>query len=76
MTKLNKPISRETYDTLFEAGKNRPVIVSVEPPNLIGFRLKGTRRTYYLTAEKLYWLALQTELRAKAAEKRKAKKRA
>ena len=62
MTSLTTPISRETAATHFERGKRRQVIVSLEPPSLLGFRLKGTKRTYYLDAGSCYDLACKAEL--------------
>ncbi|MHA2279686.1 MAG: hypothetical protein ACXAC5_02165 [Promethearchaeota archaeon] len=74
MTKVKKPVRRETHGGVFSQGKLRPVIVSVEPPNVIGFRLKGTRRTYYLTAEGCYLKAVQAAIAAEKREKAKARK--
>ena len=77
MTKLNRPVRRETQATSWERSKIRPIIVSIEPPNLLGFRLKGTRRTYYLPIALCQQYALElfaaNERRRKLAE-RKAKK--
>jgi hypothetical protein len=58
MTKLNKPISRETNRVI---GK-RPIIVTVAPAGaqneaLIGFRLKGQRRQYVCAVSALYRVA-------------------
>lgn len=74
MTKVKKKLCRETHGGVFSQGKIRPVIVSLEPPNVIGFRLKGTHRTYYLTAEGLYIKAVQATLAAEKREKAKKKK--
>ena len=69
MTLLKTPISRETTATQFERGKPRPVIITLEPPSLLGFRLKGTKRTYYLDAGSCYDLACKI-----AVEKAKPKR--
>lgn len=74
MTKLSKPLQRETSARQFERGKNREVIVSLEPPSRLGFRLKGTKRTFYLEAGACYDLATKAHLFAVAKEKKKAKK--
>lgn len=74
MTKVRKAVRRETFGCLYESGKSRPVIVSIEPPNLVGLRLKGTRRTYWLTAESIYMQALKADLRYKQLEKARASK--
>jgi len=75
MTPICRPVRRESYGTVFDRGKRRPVIVSIESPNLLGFRLKGTRRIYHLTTEACFSMALKAALRAEAAEK-KARRRA
>lgn len=74
MTKVKKAVRRETVGGVFSAGKTRPVIVSVEPPNVLGFRLKGMRRTFYLTAEGCFMQAVQAHVRAEKKEKAKKKK--
>lgn len=73
MTIIRKTVRRETRMQVCERG-TRNVIVSIEPPGIVGFRLKGTRRTYSLTADALYWLALKAHLAAERREKAKAKK--
>lgn len=72
-TKCKKPVYRETHGGILERGKVRPVIVSVEPPNRVGFRLKGMRTTYYLTAEAIFMQAVQAKVAADRREKAKAK---
>lgn len=74
MTKLQKPVARETFAFVRELGKFREVIVTLEPPNLIGFRLKGTRRTYYLEAASAYHAAVKAKVAADQREKRAARK--
>ena len=68
MTVITRIVRRETASQgVFERGKYRAVIITLDPPNVIGFRLKGTRTTYRLTAEGCYWMAIAA---AKLAEKR------
>ncbi len=74
MTKVKKPIYRETVGGILSSGKIRPVIVSIEPPNVIGFRLKGMHRTVYLTAESCFLKAVQAQIIADKREKAKAKR--
>ena len=71
MTTLKNPVSRETAGLVREAGKVRPVITTLKPPNLIGFRAKGCRKTYWLTTDACYSMAVKAEL---ADQKRKKKK--
>lgn len=61
MTKLTKPVHRETASKVFSSGKEREVIVILQPPGTLGFRLKGTKTTYWLPADRLYMMALQAE---------------
>lgn len=75
MTKLNKAIKRESSDSIFEQRKARPVIITLNPPNLVGLRLKGTLRTYYLPAEKLYRLAVQASIEHERKQRRARKAR-
>ena len=77
MTLIRRTVKRETFGTVFDRGKRRAVIVTIEQPSLLGFRLKGTRKTYYLTAEAMYWKAVQCHVadeKRRKADERKAKK--
>lgn len=75
MTKVKRIVRRETTSQgIFSRGKYRPVILIIEPPNLIGFRLKGERKTYYLTAEGCYSVAVKATLAFERREKAKARK--
>ena len=67
--KLKQKVERETSATVFERSRRREVIVSIEPPDLVGFRLKGTRRTYYLPADALYCAALKADVNTVPAKK-------
>ena len=73
-TKCHKSVYRETVGGVFSRGKIRPVIVSIEPPNVIGFRLKGMRKTFFLTAEGCFLKAVQAQITADKREKAKAKR--
>ncbi len=75
MTKVKKPVSRESGGTVYERGKNRPVIVILEPPDVIGFRLKGMSKVYRLTTEGCYMAALKADIALKKKEKLKEKKK-
>ena len=72
-TMIRRHVIRETHGTVFSQGKARAVVVSIEPPNLVGFRLKGTRRTYYLTADGLFLQALRVHVAAEKGERVKAR---
>jgi len=74
-TMLKKPVRRESSGLIREAGKVRPIIVSIEPPFLLGFRAKGCRKTYSLTAECCYMLAVKADMLDKRKQKAKDKKK-
>ncbi len=65
MIKLTKEVARETSATVFERSKHRPVIVSLHPPHILGFRLKGTKHTYFLPVDQCFWIAMQAEQNGK-----------
>jgi len=71
---LKKPVSRQSYGLVREAGKVRQVIIILQPPNLIGFRAKGCRTVYHLTADACYTLAVKAQAAALQREKLKDKK--
>ena len=79
MTPLRKTIRRKTFARIFSKGLHREIIVELSPPDLVGFRLKGERRTYHLPAEWCFRRAVaawvESEKRRKR-EERKAAKRA
>ena len=74
-TRVGKTTIRETQgEGVFERSLWRPVIVTVEYPDLIGFRLKGTRRVYRMTAETGFLHAVKMWNAHIKAEKLKTKK--
>lgn len=75
MTSLKRRIKRETSAKIFERSTYRSVIVTLDPPCRIGFRLKGTRRTFWLDADTCYAVAAAAELDRQQKEKKKAKRK-
>ena len=67
MTRLTKPIRRETVRT---AVQGREIIVILQPGDLIAFRQKGCRKTYTTTIGACFWLAAKAD----AVEQAKIKK--
>lgn len=63
MTELNSKVRRVTTARRHEKSKTRLVVLSLEPPALVGVRLQGTRQTYRLDAESVYELAVRDYLR-------------
>lgn len=73
MTDLNKPVTRKTRATAFERG-TRAIIVSLVPPNVLSFRLKGTRRSFDLTIEECFDRARKRQAAKDGAEKKGRKR--
>ncbi len=73
MTRVKKKWSRETDCSVFERGRKRQVIVTLEPGGVIGFRLKGTRKTYCLTTARCHMMALSASIMQEKKEKSKRK---
>jgi hypothetical protein len=71
MTDLNKPVRRRGQLPY----RGRRIVVSLEPGDLIGFRLERTRRTEYLTMAGCYERAVIVRINHERAEKRKAKQK-
>jgi len=74
MTKLTKPISRETN----RAVGSRPIIITVAPARsqnetLIGLRLKGQRTQYVCALSDIYRMAALWHGQKEAAAKRQAR---
>jgi hypothetical protein len=73
MTKLNKEVVRVTH-TLH---RGREIIVAMKPPDMLTFRLKGTRHVYPLSIVGAFNQAMRIEalaLMQKAQADRKAKR--
>ena len=74
-TRVGRTVRRETQGPgVFERSMDRAVMVTLNYPNIIGLRLKGTRRTYPLSAESAYEYALRLQVAHDKAEKAKTKK--
>lgn len=65
MTKLSRQVRRECCRT---ADRGRPIIVSLEPGDVLGFRAKGTRTTYRLPVHHCYLMAAAAAAEAAKAE--------
>ncbi len=77
---IRRTVHRETLSVVFDTGRMRRVIVTVNPiAGTVEFRLKGTRRTYGLPAPYLYMHACQKHValdKANKAKERKARRKA
>ncbi len=77
MTKVTRKFKREGAACVFSRGKSRPVIVELSPPGLmVGFRLKGERRTHELPLDWLYKRAAQATVAYEKAERARQRKEA
>lgn len=59
MTDFGRPVRRRA---VAGAVQGRRVVVILRPPDLVGFRLERTRRTYWLTAAACYSAAVRAEV--------------
>jgi hypothetical protein len=75
-TPLNRKLSRELGVTLDvdRASRGRPIIVELEPPGMIIFRWKGTRRRYEAGAAKLIQWTIEEAVEQARREKRAKRK--
>lgn len=73
MTKLKKPVRRVSDEWVREQGKLRPIVVSVYPGDVIGFRLLGTRREERTTVRACRDLAIKLRVRAEKRERKEAR---
>jgi hypothetical protein len=71
LTDLKTKVERVSNARIFERSKQREVVIILEPPALVGFRLKGTKRTYWLPADVCYLMALKASQKDEAKRKGK-----
>lgn len=71
---IRKPVSRTTRGKVREAGKFRDVVVTIRPPNIVGFRAKGCRTEYCITAEVGYMMGVRAHLADKVRQKKRVKR--
>lgn len=60
-TKLGKPVVRETALSVFECGRERPVMVELQP-RVMRIWLKGSRQVHELTYDGLWWRSVGIEV--------------
>lgn len=74
--KLRRAVTRETGLHVFDGGKHRAVMVTIEPiTGTLSFRLKGRRTSYPLPASYLFWHALKKWSALEKANKAKERKK-
>jgi len=74
MTNLTKPVSRVSNATIREAGRTREIVITLQPPSLLGFRAKGCRKTYWLPAAACYMQAVKADVAFQKKQKAKTHK--
>lgn len=62
MTVLSKRVSRVTVSRRRQQSKSRPLVVSLEPGDIIGVRLQGSRQTFRVSIEGVYEYAMTRHL--------------
>lgn len=74
MTPIRKKVFRESSTIIRECGRARAIIVGILPGDVLGFRLKGTRRQYVLPIGAMFYQAArlhgEEEKRQKAAARK------
>lgn len=70
MTELTKRVKRRTL----APHRGRRIVVTLEPGDLIGFRLERTRRTWYTTLGACMDMAVRQTVVAERREKANARK--
>ncbi len=64
-------VTRETRAECREAGRYRRIVVTIYPNGIIGFRAKGTRREYMMSAAWGYQHAVQSAAYAERPKRRR-----
>lgn len=62
MTELRKRVSRVTISRRREQSKSRPLVVSLEPGDVIGCRVQGSRQTFRVSIEGVFEYAMRLHL--------------
>jgi len=81
MIGVTRRLQRLTPASIHSGGRRRAIIVEMSPgmegkpgPGFIGFRLHGTRTTYYLPVDWCFREACKAELQRARAERRAKRK--
>lgn len=78
MTPLTRPVKRETFSSVRQQGKTRPIVVELAS-TFISIRLKGTRKSFTATYQQLWTLGAKNaaeQTRRERAEAKNAKRKA
>lgn len=81
MIRVNRRLMRQTPGVIFSKGRKRNVVIEINPggdgkpgPDFLGFRLMGTRTTYYLPVDWCFREAVKAEMARRRREKREQRK--
>jgi hypothetical protein len=72
MTKLDKPVRRESYSSARERGRSLPICIELNP-TFIRVKVKGGRRWLTATMDQLWTLANRNEAEARRREREAAR---
>lgn len=74
MTETNKAVRRVTVASYpYRGGERRPVVVSIEPGDVLVFRFKGTRRTFSYPIYSAAIRAIDATVRAEKQARKEAR---
>ena len=74
MTKLDKPVKRESYTSIRQRGKSLPLVIEVHP-TYVRLKLKGCRHWVTCTLDQLWTLGNRNAAESLRRERLEAKKR-
>lgn len=74
MTPLNKSITRRSEATIRDGGRNRRIVITLYPSNVIGLRPEKTRREEVIPVEAVWSIAVKMRIAKERADNKAAKK--
>lgn len=69
LTKAVRRVTRRTYTVLY-TGEARPIVVSLEPGDVITFREAGRRQTWLLPIDRMFRQAVREAAQAQRKERK------
>jgi len=69
LTKAVRRVTRRTYTVLY-TGEARPIVVSLEPGDVITFREAGRRQTWSLPIDRMFRQAVREAAQAQRRERK------
>jgi hypothetical protein len=62
MTDIKKVVRRVTIGRRRDRGKSRALVISIEPGDVVGVRMQGTRQTFRVSIEGVFEYAMRNHL--------------